>query len=223
MGFSIATTTLRISGENYTTVRWVTDCLVSLNYAYDVSAVAHIIDGGGLDKAEIVVFRAAVESAPEAGLAAAILSLESMIEEAARLQLAQLNSGSSFTISLTGIAESIRELADVFDPSRRADRKEDRARRKSQRQHEEKINKAHEKVIEAQSVAELQNIRDRAEISQLEALSRKLELSGEIYNRLVDQFGPEEAEKFLEKIKGEPGRAIGLLPATDVQAIEAPD
>ncbi|MFD7263370.1 hypothetical protein [Streptomyces sp. NPDC059874] len=222
MGYNLASVTLRFEGREINTVKWVTDVLTSLNYAYDVAAVAYFMEHQGVGDSQAHILENILEGTAEAGLSAAVLSIEPMLEEGAKLKLENLTTGHSFEINVTGVAEVVDSLAKVIDPARRADFKEDAKKKQGERQHQAEMNKTEEAIAKATAELQVLTINNQIALEALKGFREVVKEYSNLHNQLVESFGEENANKLLEKFAAEYARSLGLLPVSEIKVIEGP-
>ncbi|WP_328732834.1 hypothetical protein OHT20_31530 [Streptomyces caniferus] len=224
MGYNVAAVTMQVEGRDLTTVKWVTDVLTWLNYTYNVVAVVDLIENGNFPGAETGLLEAVIDAAPETGLPAAILALESMIsDEGARIQLEGLTTGHTFHVNLKGIDRVIDALARICDPARRREHRVKVEREAEAARHEAETNRSEEKIATARAEREVQDVKIKAAREMLTGIGILAETHSRLRDQLTEYYGEEAAQRMMDKIGAELDRAIGIQPASDIKMIEGPD
>jgi hypothetical protein len=101
----------------------VVGALEALEFKYNVAMVLEAF--GQNASSSLLPPMQLLRDSQDAGIFMANYALRNFLEDAARLQLASVTSGSSFDISLSGVAEALKALIAVVDPTSRLKAKED--------------------------------------------------------------------------------------------------
>jgi hypothetical protein len=101
----------------------VVDALEALEFKYNVAMVLSAFRQGYTNSLLPAMYL--LQEGQDAGIATRNYALRSFVEDAARLEVASVTKRSSFDISLSGIADALKTLVAVLDPTSRLRAKEE--------------------------------------------------------------------------------------------------
>jgi hypothetical protein len=178
----------------------VVGVLEALEFKYNVAMVLEAFGQGYTESLLPAMYL--LRDSQDAGVSMANYALRSFVEDAARLELASLTSGSSFDISLSGIAEALKTLVAVLDPTSRRRATED-----------------------ARHEAEMHRIEE--ESAKLDLYSKRWEIAEVQFDRLVKGSLNSYSKDLRSEIRGiyvrELARNIVALDPGKIMIIEPPE
>lgn len=199
---------LHVSGEDHTTIGWISDTLTALEYAYNVAATAELFNQGYVHD-ELIANRIAsvFQQARGFGFATGNLLLREFIPPDAQAQVVELAVGNSVDIGLDGLGDPIKQLRKTFDPIDRKGRKEDNRHTAAMNQHVEEMN-----------ATEREAKRKELHTSHLQRFAEFL-----AYLETVKfPFDEETAIQMKQNLAGEYFRAITSVEGNEIRVIEGP-
>lgn len=177
----------------------VVEALEALEFKYNV---AMVLEAFGQDMSSpLLPPMYLLQNSQDAGIAMTNYALRSFVEDAGRLQLASVTSGSSFDISLIGIAEALKTLVAVLDPTSRRRAKEDA-------RHEAKMHLVEEEMAELELASERWNIAE----AQFERLVKNQ------MHRYSEELQAEIRRTYIRELT----RNIAALDPSKIEIIEPP-
>lgn len=197
--------TLHIAGRDHTTIGWVSDTLVALEYSYNLAAVVEIHHQGYFHDADTIERLAVTfQHLREYSFGTANLLLRQYIPDDAQVQLDFVNAKSSFDVSVRGLGEPIKEVRQALeklDPI-------DRAGRREQNRHAAVMNSLEEEEraseVNAHRLNRMLDLIDRVSQSDF-GLSREAE--AQLKSNIVEQFF----------------RAQSAIEQNDIHVLEGPE
>lgn len=194
--------TLRISGQEYTTLGWVYDSMAALEYAYNLVAVVQLVDEGHIHSEEFKDLVAVFRRSSELGFPTLNLLLRSFIPPDAQARLEGLETGHSFTIKFGGIAKAINAIAAIFDPARRAAQQEDD-------RHQAEMNRLDEEDKRTEVFAK-----------RLRLLEEIIDNPRSLFSERVEELAVEQREAIRANLYGESARIIRALGNNETEALD---
>lgn len=177
----------------------VVGVLEALEFKYNVAMVLEAFGQGYTESLLPAMYL--LRDSQDAGVTMANYALRSFVEDAARLELASVTSGSSFDISLSGIAEALKTLIAVLDPTSRRRASED-----------------------ARHEAEMHRIEE--ESAKLDLYSKRWEIAEAQFDRLVKDslrgYSKDLRSEIREVYVRELARNIVALDPGKIRIIEPP-
>jgi hypothetical protein len=208
-----------------TRVDLVVETLEALDFKYNVAMVLEAFGQGA--GGSVVPVMHLLEDSRDAGVVMTNYALKSYVEDIARLELHNLSTANSFDISLSGIAEALKTLVAVLDPTGRRKAKEDA--RHEGAMHLVAEDSARETVRhEAETHrTEERSARVNLESAELDLHKKRWEVAEVQFDRLVrsavDGLNPHLVAEMREVYVRELARDLFAIGPGRVEIIEPPE
>ena len=177
-----------------------------MDYAYNIDAIIELYDQGhSIDVLDISVSFNILRRASDAGIVITNSALQAIVPDDAKMQLDQITTGSSFVISVKGMAHVIQSLASIFDPLQR------------KKQHEDLAHKTEMNQIEEER-ARFNLAKERYEYASV-----VMNHLSNFNNRLPGDVGEGEVGEFKQLAVTTYAQAIRSLQSNEIIIIERPE
>jgi hypothetical protein len=209
---------LVIEGEEPATVGWITEALISLDYAYNLGAIVVSANQGYMYSAEFPQVLNILRGAGEAGLYTTNYALSAVLEldPSTKLLLQHIQSGNSVSVGLKGLGDVIKQLRMTFD-------RQERRRRKAQCAREEILGEITIQVERAKLEKEqlkVETARIEVVVDRGKGMTELIKDASTMRDNLQGYMPEHEINELIGLFIREGARAIAAVDKNQIRVIE---